>query len=46
MKSYCLKCGNSTDTQNEKIITTKNGRKMMTGTCAVCGTKKAKFIKN
>ena len=31
---------------SEKIVTTKNGRKMMKCKCAECGITKTKFVKN
>jgi hypothetical protein len=45
MKTYCVKCKKNTDTNNEREIILKNGRKAMTGVCNICGTKKFKFIK-
>lgn len=41
---YCIKCKSQTQTKNQKMATAKNGRNMMTGTCAKCGTKKTQFV--
>ena len=45
MLSYCLKCRKNTESKNQKIIKTKNGRIMILSKCAVCDNKKSKFIK-
>ena len=42
---YCVRCKKRTDTNNEKITTTKNNRYMKRGICNVCGTNKTQFIK-
>ena len=39
MLSYCLKC------RKNKAVKTKNGRIMLSSNCAVCGSKKSRFIK-
>ena len=46
MKSYCVKQKKQTECVpgSEKIVTTKNGRKMMKCKCAECGITKAKFV--
>ena len=41
---YCLSCKKKTGTDNEKVVETENGRKMIKGKCDECGTKKSKFI--
>ena len=46
MKSYCLKCRNDTDNINPKVSKTGNGRTMLLSKCAICGSKKSRFIKN
>ena len=43
--AYCVKCRQKRTVKNPKTVTTKNGRKALSGTCAVCGTKMMKFIK-
>ena len=44
MLSYCLKYKKNTESINPKVSKTTNGR-MMLLTCAICGSKKSKFIK-
>ena len=46
MKSYCLKCGKDTENINPKISKTSNNRTMVLSKCAICGSKKSRFIKN
>ena len=46
MKSYCLKCRKDTENINPKISKTSNGRTMVLSKCAICGSKKWRFIKN
>lgn len=43
---YCVKCKKETKTLNPVKVTTKNNRKQIQGTCEVCGSKKAQFIKS
>ena len=45
MLSYCLKCRKNTESKNPKVARLKNGRIMLLSKCAVCDTKKSKFIK-
>ena len=45
MLSYCLKCRKSTESKNPKVVRTENGRIMLLSKCAVCNSKKSKFIK-
>ena len=45
MLSYCLKCKRNTESINPKVSKTTNGRTMILSTCAICGSKKSKFIK-
>ena len=45
MVSYCLKCKKSTESINPKVSKTTNGKAMILSTCAICGSKKSKFIK-
>ena len=46
MKSCCLKCGKDTENTNPKVSKTSNNRIMVLSKCAICGSKKSKFIKN
>ena len=45
MLSYCLKCRKNTESKNPKVVRTKNGRIMLLSICAVCNSKKSKFLK-
>ena len=45
MLSYCLKCRKNTESKNRKVARSKNGRIMLLPKCAVCHSKKSKFIK-
>ena len=45
MLSSSLKCRNNTESKNTKVIKTKNRRIMLLLKCAVCDSKKLKFIK-
>ena len=42
---YCLKYRKNTESKNPKVARTKNGRIMLLSNCAVCDSKKSKFIK-
>ena len=44
LSSYCLKCKKSTESINPKVSKTTNGKTMILSTCAICGSKKSKFI--
>ena len=46
MKSYCLKCRKDTENINPRVSKTSNGRTMVLSKCAICGSKKSRFIKN
>ena len=46
MLSYCLKCKRNTESINPEVLKTTNGRMMIFSTCAICCSKKSKFIKN
>ena len=46
MKSCCLKCRKNTENINAKVSNTSNGRTMVLSKCAVCDSKKSRFIKN
>ena len=45
MLSYCLKCKKNTESINPKVSKTSNGKTMVLSKCAICGSKKSKFIK-
>ena len=46
MKSHCLKCRKNTENINPRVSKTSNGRIMILSKCAICGSKKPRFIKN
>ena len=46
MKSYCLKCRKNTENINPRVSKTSNGRTMLLSKCAICGSKKSRFIKD
>ena len=46
MKSYCLKCWKDTENINPRVSKTSNGRTMVLSKCAICGSKKSRFVKN
>ena len=46
MESYCLKCKKHTKNINPQVSSTSNGKMMILSKCAICGSKKSRFIKN
>ena len=46
MKSYCLKCRKNTENINLRVLKTTNGGTMLLSKCAICDSKKSRFIKN
>ena len=46
MKTYCLKCRKDTENIDPKISSSSNGKAMILSKCAICGSKKSRFIKN
>ena len=46
MESHCLKCRKNTENINPRVSKTSNGRTMVLTKCAICGSKKSRFIKN
>ena len=46
MRSYCLKCRKDTENINPRVSNTSNGKTMILSKCAICGSKKSRFIKN
>ena len=44
MKSQFLKCKKHTENINPRV--SENGRKTILSKCAICGSKKSRFIKN
>ena len=45
MESYCLKCRKYTKNINPQVLSTSNGKLMILSKCAICCSKKSKFIK-
>ena len=45
MPSYCLKCKKNAESINPRVSKTSNGKTMILSKCAICGSKKSKFIK-
>ena len=46
MESYCLKCEKNTENIDPQVLSTSNGRVMILSKCAICDSKKLRFIKN
>ena len=46
MKSYCLKCRKDTENINPRVLKTSNNRIMVLSKCAICSSKKSRFVKN
>ena len=45
MLTYCLKCKRNTNSMDSKVLETKTGRLMLSSKCAICGSKKSRFMK-
>ena len=45
MQSYCLKCKKNTESINQRVSKTNNSKTITLSKCAICGSKKSKFIK-
>ena len=45
-KSYCLKGRKNTENINPRVSKTSNGKTLLLSKCAICESKKARFIKN
>ena len=45
MLSYCLKCKKNTENIKPVVSKTSNGKTTVLSKCAICGSKKSKFIK-
>ena len=44
MLPYCLECKRNTESIDPKVSASSNGRTMILSKCAICGSKKPKFI--
>ena len=45
MSFYCLKCRKNPESINPRVSRTNNGKKVVLWKCAICGSKKSRFIK-
>ena len=46
MESDCLKCRKNIENIDPEILSTSIGRAMILSKCAICDSKKSRFIKN
>ena len=46
MESHCLKCKKNTRNIDPRISSSSNSRAMILSKCAICRSKKSRFIKN
>ena len=44
MEWYCLKCRKYTKNINPQVSSTSNGKIMILSKCAICNSKKSKFV--
>ena len=44
-ETYCLACRKYTKSINPKIVRNRQNRSMIQSICAICGSKKSRFIK-
>ena len=44
-ETYCFSCRNYTKNINPKIVKNKNNKSMIQTNCAICNSKRSKFIK-
>ena len=44
-ETYCLTCRKYTKSINPKIVRNRQNRSMIQSNCAICGSKKSRFIK-
>ena len=45
MLTYCVKCRENIENLNSEIFKTKNNRLIVQSKCAVCKTRKSRFVK-
>jgi hypothetical protein len=43
IEGYCMKCKTKREMRDPKQVIMKNGKKALSGTCVVCGTKMFKI---
>ena len=46
MRPYCFICRKDTENINPRVSNTRNVKTMILSKCAICGSKKTRFIKN
>ena len=46
MKSYYLKCKKGSENINPRVSNTSSGQTTILSKCAICGSKKSRFVKN
>ena len=46
MELYCLQCKKNSENIDPETSSTSNGKAMILSKCAMCGSKKSRFIKN
>ena len=46
MKSYCWKCKKNSEHINPRVSQTSNGKTMVLSKCAICDSRKSRFVKN
>ena len=44
-ETYCLVCRKYTNNNNPEVVTNRQNRLMIESNCAICGSKKSRFIK-
>ena len=44
-ETYCLSCRKYTKNTNPRIVKSKSNRSMIQSNCAICNSKKSRFIK-
>ena len=44
-ETYCLVCKKYTENTNPKIVRNRQNKLMIQSNCAICGSKKSRFIK-
>ena len=45
LQSYYLKCKKNTENINPRVLKTSNNKTMLLSKCAICSSKKSRFIK-
>ena len=45
-KSYCSRCKKDTENINPRVSNTSTDRRTILSKCAICGSKKSRFIKD